>query len=114
MDIPWRIVIHQTRYCGVYEHGASWFAVYCGDTFPEDSIGDDVTCAVFWVSAESDLCGLGATPDEALADLLGNNGQARDAYDRIFAPRLAYANRGKSWAKKLKSYAKRSIRKVFQ
>lgn len=115
MDIPWRIVIHQTRYGGVYEHHALWFAVFCGDEFPEDSIGEDVPCAVFWTSPESELCGLGATPDEALRSLFENNGLAQETYERIYGIEKVNNLRGnQSCLSKLKRFAARFSIKEYQ
>lgn len=115
MDIPWRIVIHQTRYGGVYEHRALWFAVFCGDEFPEDSIGEDVECATFWVSPESKFCGLGATPDEALRNLFENNGLAEETYGRIYGVEKVNEIRGKqSCLSRLKRYVARFSTKGYQ
>jgi hypothetical protein len=84
-DFNWRIVIHLSRYSGVYE-GGEWFAIFCGDQFPEDAIADDVTCASFWSSEKAKFCGVGGTPDEALKDLFAKNGNARITYGRLYLP----------------------------
>lgn len=85
VDLNWRIVIHLSRYSGVYE-GNQWFAVFCGDEFPEEAIADDVTCAIFWGSDKAKLCGIGGTPNEALEDLFNKNGEARVVYQRLYSP----------------------------
>lgn len=93
VDFNWRIVIHQSRYGGVYE-GGQWFAVFCGDEFPEEAISDDVTCADFWGSAMGKLCGVGDTPNEALENLFRNNGEARAIYGKLHSTYIPESDDG--------------------
>ncbi len=77
---PWRIVIHSSRYSGVYE-GGSWFAMCLNDDFPEDSIADDVSCAEFFETF-TDLVGVGNSPQDALDDLLLKDNYAKEIHDK--------------------------------
>lgn len=104
----WRIVIHSSRYSGVYE-GGEWFATYIGDAFPEDSIGSDIECATFFAKF-MDIIGVGNTPNEALDNLIEKNKDARDFYEKYMNRQKA----GKSWASKLKPYEERYFTKVFR
>lgn len=99
VDFNWRIVIHLSRYGGVYE-GGQWFAIFCGDTFPEDAISDDVTCANFWGSEKGKICGVGDTPDEALSDLFNKNGEAKVVYERLYLPKKKKRKGLRRWATK--------------
>lgn len=83
-DLKWRIVIHQSRYGGVYE-GGEWFAIFCGDEFPEDAIGSDCECMDFWMSEIGKKCGIGRTPNEALEDLYRKDGEASVLYGQIYS-----------------------------
>jgi hypothetical protein len=69
MDTPWRVVVHQSRYSGVYE-GGKWFALYIGDVFPDACIGNDVECANFFGAGKNQSIGVGNTPNDAVNDLL--------------------------------------------
>jgi hypothetical protein len=62
------VVIRQSRYSGVYE-GGRWFAMLNTDNVPEDAIGDDMDCMVFWSSGIENIIGVGDDPNEAFADL---------------------------------------------
>jgi hypothetical protein len=104
----WRIVIHSSRYSGVYE-GGRWFAMYLSDEFPEDSISDDVSCATFF-GKFMDMIGVGNTPQDALNDLLKKDKEAKDFHERYMQNEIG----GKSWAKKLKRSVTRSITRAFQ
>jgi hypothetical protein len=104
----WRIVIHSSRYSGVYE-GGQWFAMYLSDEFPEDSISDDVTCAVFF-GKFMDMLGVGNTPHDALMDLLEKDEEAKDFYNRYMENKTG----GKSWVRRLKQSAVRLTTKAFR
>lgn len=83
------IVIQQCRYSGVYE-GGLWFALAdpAGkrEEFEEEMLlfdeyleGDDCDAVDFWGSAfASDHFGLGATPNDALFNLLLKSGKDLD------------------------------------
>ena len=113
MDTPWRIVIHQSRYGGVYE-GGRWFAIFCGDDFPYESIGDDVECAVFWASEEAEMHGVGNSPDKALESLFKNNGRAAAAYERIYGNLASFDGRRDSWGSKLKRFVARFSTRAYR
>ena len=108
----WRIVIHQSRYGGVYE-GAQWFAIFCGDTFPDRSIGDDVECSDFWGPEESKTCGIGDTPNDALDDLFSKNIEASLLYENIYGIRDSPAKREAGWLVKLKLFVARLTIREF-
>lgn len=62
------ITLITTRYGGVYEGGA-WAAFPCrAHEVPRETVGDDVTCAMWWEEHGAAI-GVGATPEDALADL---------------------------------------------
>ena len=64
-----RITITTARYFGAYE-GGRWVALWVAPhDLPEEPFDEDNTAAVWWVD-EAQLVGRGATPNEALADLI--------------------------------------------
>ena len=65
----WPIVIHHSRYQGVYE-GGKWFALANCDLIPEDAVGDDCDCLDFFMSDAGKMAGIGKTPNEALSSLV--------------------------------------------
>lgn len=106
---PWRIVIHSSRYSGVYE-GGSWFAMCLDDEFPEDSIADDVSCAEFF-GTFTDLVGVGNTPQDALNDLLAKDNYAKEIHDKYMVNKR---KKGASWAIRLKLFVARLITGEFR
>ena len=109
----WRIVIHSSRYSGVYE-GGKWFAMYLGDEFPEDSIDDDVSCAEFF-AVSYDSIGIGRNPEDALTDLLSKNKYAKDFYEKyIDTGKESKKFRGSSWMTKLKLFVARLTIREFR
>jgi hypothetical protein len=109
MSNPWRIVIHSSRYSGVYERG-TWFAMCLGDTFPEDSIGDDISCVEFF-ETHIDIIGVGNTPDEALMDLLSKNIYAKRIHEKYVVHEQKWS---KSWVINLKLFVARLITREFR
>lgn len=72
MKIPnemYPVAIHQSRYGGVYESGA-WFALANCDLIPDDAIGGDDEACDFWSSDQAKMIGRGATPNDAVLDLI--------------------------------------------
>jgi len=65
----WPIVIHQSRYQGIYE-GGEWFALANCDVIPQDAIGEDCDCLDFFRSDAGTMAGVGKTPNEALSSLI--------------------------------------------
>lgn len=105
MEKPWRIVIHSSRYSGVYE-GGTWFALCIGDEFPEDAIGDDVTCASFF-GMFMDGIGVGNTPQDALQDLISKDRRAKYIYETHLVRVNKKKKRRDLWARELKQFAMR-------
>jgi hypothetical protein len=67
------VAIFQSRYSGVYE-GGKWFAIGNFKSFEEIGIseylfGDDCDAVDFWMSGESEMIGVGSTPDAAVENL---------------------------------------------
>lgn len=86
-DMPtelYRVVVSESRYKGAYE-GGQWLAwSHFDGKVPEDAFGDDVRCMTFFDGIRDARIGRGATPDEAIADLLARwraDGQPNDGYD---------------------------------
>lgn len=72
MKVPnevYPVVIHQSRYGGVYEGGA-WFAIANCDLIPDDAIGGDDEACDFWSSDQAKMIGRGTTPNDAVLDLM--------------------------------------------
>lgn len=72
MKVPnkmYPVAIHQSRYGGVYEGGA-WFALANCDLVPDDAIGGDDEACDFWSSDQAKMIGRGATPNDAVLDLI--------------------------------------------
>lgn len=69
------VMIRQSRYSGIYE-GGLWFAVpgyesiESTEAFTDYLHGNDCDAVDFWSSPETEKFGVGATPDEALLDLI--------------------------------------------
>lgn len=62
------VTLITTRYGGVYEGGA-WAAFPCrAHEVPRETVADDVTCVMWWEEHGAAI-GVGATPEDALADL---------------------------------------------
>jgi len=70
MNDPYPVVILKDRYGGVYSHGA-WTAwpLYL-EHMPRGPEDGDAECDYFWHTPQDYPIGKGATPDEALADLV--------------------------------------------
>ena len=66
------IVIRESRYQGAYE-GDAWFAIANCHEIPEEAISEDSECQEFWLSEKAQLIGRGATPNDAVIDLVSRN-----------------------------------------
>lgn len=64
----WPVAIFESRYGGIYE-GGCWFAVPECESVPHGAHGDDSECAI-WFSDNVHKVGIGATPNEALKNLI--------------------------------------------
>jgi hypothetical protein len=71
------IVIRESRYQGTYEDGA-WFAIANCHEIPEEAISEDSECQEFWLSEKAQFIGRGATPNEAVIDLVSRNPNKND------------------------------------
>jgi len=69
---PYPIVVRQSRYGGAYEDGA-WFAIANCHEIPEEAISEDSECQEFWLSEKAQFIGRGATPNDAVIDLVSRN-----------------------------------------
>jgi hypothetical protein len=67
-DPLYPVTIIKTRYGGTYEGGV-WAALPLDpEKVPLEATGEDVPCMIWWEKFAEAL-GVGASPDEALADL---------------------------------------------
>lgn len=66
------IVVRESRYQGAYE-GDTWFAIANCHEIPEQAIGEDAECLKFWLSEQAEFIGRGATPNDAVIDLINRN-----------------------------------------
>jgi hypothetical protein len=69
----YQIAVFQSRYSGIYE-GGEWFAIGNFKSFDEIGIseylfGDDCDAVDFWMSEQSEMIGVGSTPDAAVKNL---------------------------------------------
>lgn len=66
----WPCTIISARYGGIYE-GAPWLAFPLRFvSIPAEVIGGDTDCDVWFHSPEADFVGRGASPNEAMADMV--------------------------------------------
>lgn len=82
----WPIAIWQSRYGGVYE-GGRWIAIGNCEILPQHTamMDQDTECMDFWKSKQADHIGRGATPDEALEDLLRRNQDLNQIVNSFYA-----------------------------
>ena len=82
------LIVVKDRYGGTYS-GSEYVAWYCApEYFPQESIGDDGQCIMFWgrhyIDDPMPICGKGETIDESVEDLIKNINKFRERYpDRM-------------------------------
>lgn len=78
MSDMWPVTIIKTRYGGGFERGGAWAAFkMLPEEIPTDATGGDLECQAWWSGLDAVSVGTGATPNDALSDLLRRI--ARDA-----------------------------------
>jgi hypothetical protein len=82
----WPVAIWQSRYGGTYE-GGRWIAIGNCEILPQNTpmMDSDVPCSNFWHSKEADHIGRGATPNEALEDLIRRNQDLAQVVDSFYS-----------------------------